>query len=436
MAVWRRLEEQFADDTRVREKIAAAVADDGQLEAALTRYQSLAQNAEERLKQPHYRLAVADLKARLGRRAEAVAEFERLLADLPPGDWLHRETRRRLEEVFLRNDDLAGLIAYDEARIVKHPDDLAVVVRLAEQLRTLGRVDDARGRLEDGLRRAPKSFELRMGLIGLLVEQQKFAEAVNQYEQLDRTEPNNPDVLREWGRAILRDSSKPEPIRRQAAAEIWRRLLPRPTQRPDPVAIEQVADLFRQADMVEEALALYRRAVEIASDSTSQRIHLGEYLHSLNRRTDALATWKVIAEGPARNARSLKTLADVLADFDYPAEAVEALTAARALAPDDLALVLALVDAHHRTDQHAAALKVLDEAAKIATEPEQAEQVLVRQIRSERAAGTLGARADALEKALADGSERGPDRCVSTGPLPRGGPGVARRLGRDPESAR
>ena len=35
-----------------------------------------------------------------------------MLAKLRPDSWLHREVRRKVEEVFLRNDDQAGLVAY------------------------------------------------------------------------------------------------------------------------------------------------------------------------------------------------------------------------------------------------------------------------------------------------------------------------------------
>jgi predicted Zn-dependent protease len=407
LAVWRRLEDQFPDDIRVRERIAAALAEDGQLEPALARYQALIKEGEARLKQPNFRLAAAELKARLGRRAEALADFEGLLADLPPEDWLGRETRRRLEDLFLRDDDLSGLVAYYEGQIARRPDDLEAWVRLAHHLQGLGRVADAQQRLEEGLRRAPTNAGLRLELISLLVEQQKFTAALAHYEQLNRHDPHNPDYLRDWGRLSLRDPSRPEAERRRAAADIWRRLLPGPGRRPDAAAVEQVADLFRQANMVDEALALYRLAVEIAPESASQRIRLGEYLHSLGRRVEALATWKVIAEGPRRDARSLKTLAEVLADFDYRAEAIEALTAARSLDPNDLGLILQLADLHRGSGQYAAALAVLEAGARLAGDPVQADQVLSRQIQCERGAGTLEERAASLEKALAGGREPG-----------------------------
>ena len=197
----------------------------------------------------------------------------------------------------------------------------------------------------------------------------------------------------------MRDASKPEAERHRAAAAVWRRLLSGPKGRPDATATEQVADLFRQAGMVDEALDLYHQAIEICTDSASQRIHLGKYLHSLGRRDEALATWKLIANGARRDARTLKTLADVLSDFNHRAEAIEALTAAVTLAPNDLSLVLQLADLHHRSLQYTDAVTVLDAAARLADDPEQREQVLYRKIQSEQASGKLDERAAGLEKA-------------------------------------
>ena len=54
----------------------------------------------------------------------AIADYESLLADLPGDDWLNRDTRRRLEEIFLRDDDLSGLVTYYEGQLAKRPDDL------------------------------------------------------------------------------------------------------------------------------------------------------------------------------------------------------------------------------------------------------------------------------------------------------------------------
>ena len=70
----------------------------------------------------------------MGKSDEAIKEFETLLGQLLPDNWLYREVRRRIEAVYLRTDDQAGLIAYYEAWIKKNPKDLEAISRLARLL--------------------------------------------------------------------------------------------------------------------------------------------------------------------------------------------------------------------------------------------------------------------------------------------------------------
>src|SRR5262249_18307087 len=153
--------------------------------------------------------------------------------------------RRRIEDTYLRTGDQPGLIAYYETWIKKSPEDLEAVSRLARLLSGVGRMQDSQTWLAKALKAAPSKKDLRRTLISQLVFDQKYAEAIAQFELLDKYEPNNPDTLREWGRLILRDTSRERNEREQAAATVWRRLL---TARPnDPLTTAQVADLFRQA---------------------------------------------------------------------------------------------------------------------------------------------------------------------------------------------
>src|SRR5262249_13186976 len=133
---------------------------------------------------------------------------------------------------------------------------------------------------------------------------------------------NNPDIVRDWGRLLLRDTSKAEADRKKEAAAVWRRLV---DARPkDPAIATQVADLFRQAEMTDDAIALYEKAIGLAPESPQYREYLGEYYHTLKRPQEALATWAEIASGKNKNAKNLGRLAEVLSGFNYNKEAVEA----------------------------------------------------------------------------------------------------------------
>src|SRR5581483_4802340 len=197
---------------------------------------------------------------------------------------------------------LAGLSAYYQDWIKKSPEDVEALARLGRALAQQGRAAEARLWLEKAVTLAPKRRELRRSLIEQLVRDRKTNEAEAQYEALSRNEPNNPDVIREWGRLVLRDPARPEARRKQDAAAVWGRLLA--GRENDPVAVAQLADLFRQAELVEPALERYRKAVALAPDAPQYREYLGEYLHTLKRKDEALAAWRGMAEGKNRSART------------------------------------------------------------------------------------------------------------------------------------
>src|SRR5437867_3917265 len=79
----------------------------------------------------------------------------------------------------------------------------------------------------------------------------------------------------------------------------------------------QVPDLLRSAGLTDDALALYRKAVELAPDAAQYREYLGEYLHALKRPEEAQAAWRPMAEGQNRTAKNLTRLGEVLAGFGY-----------------------------------------------------------------------------------------------------------------------
>ena len=387
LEVWNRLEKQFPNDARVQEQIATTLLEEGEFAAALPRYQSLAKTTKDKYRQSLFQMEAAEIKVRMGQSDEAIAEFEKLLGQLNPDNWLYREVRRRIEAVYLRTDDQAGLIAYYETWIKKNAEDLEAVSRLSRLLAGLGRGPEAQAWLEKGLKVAPRKKELRNALIGQLVYEQKYTEAIAQYEQLDKYEPNNPDTLRDWGRLVLKDATREESARQRDAAAIWKRLT---TAKPkDPLVASQVGELFRQAEMTDEALELYQKAIALAPEQAQYREYLGEYYHSLKRKDEALATWRAIAEGKLKTAPNVARLAEVLASFGYLSEAVETNAEACKLDPKDFSLQIKQADLLAQADQHDKALAQLDTVKKLAANDEEREAWLIRELRELQALDKL-----------------------------------------------
>jgi tetratricopeptide (TPR) repeat protein len=408
LEVWDRLEKLFPDDPRVQEQIATTLVEEGQYAQALPRLEKLISQTDDQYRKATLRMDAADLKVKLKKTPDALADFEKLLAELNPESWLYRDVRRRVEEVFLRNDDVAGLAKYYEAWLDKNPKDVDAVARLARTLATSGRAPDARKWLERGIELAPTNRSLRQALIDQYVFEQNFAAAAAQYEAMDKADPNNPDALREWGKMLLRDQGKPEADRKKAASAVWRRMLDKKPN--DPVTASQVADLLRSAGITDEAIELYKKAIALSPDAPQYREYLGEYLHSLKRPDEALAAWRPIAEGANRNAKNLARLAEVFAGFGYRKEAVAAMADAVALEKNDFNLLTAYADLLHQDGQNGEAMKQLDAATKFVSSPEEAEQILIAQIKVYQAEDKLADKIDELARDLDAGKDATADR--------------------------
>jgi tetratricopeptide (TPR) repeat protein len=396
--VWSRLEKLFPDDLRVQEQIATTLLEEGQFAQALPRYEMLAKKTKDAYRQTMFRMEAADMKVRLKQTSAALADLEELMGSLSPDSWLHREARRKIEEVFLKSDDQAGLTKYYTEWVAKHGEDVDAMARLARLLASQGQVAEARTWLEKALKLAPSRKELRLALIEQLAADRQYVEAAAQYEALDKTDPNNPDYLRSWGRLLLADTARPEPERKKAAAAVWTRLSD--AKPKDPVVASQVADLLRQAEMSDEALELYRRAVALAPEAPQYREYLGEYYHTLKRNDEALATWRDMVAGPKRTAENLARLAEVLAGFDYRDEALKNIAEACTLDPKNFNLQLQAAEMFGRVEKHDEAFAYLDSAGKLVASEDESESVLRQRLRLLQESDRLGGEIEKLEAAL------------------------------------
>ncbi len=379
LAVWTRLEKMFPGDPRVQEDIATTLVEEGQYAEALVRYEALAKHSADDYRKTMYRIQAADLKIKTNRSADGIADLEDLLKTLNPQNWLFREVRHHIEEVFLRSSDDDGLAKYYEKWLDSNPEDVDAMARVARVLARQGRVPEAQQWLDRALRLAPSRKELRLAFIDQLVDQQRFEAAIAQYVELDKADPNNPDYLRNWGKLILRDTSRPKAERQANAEKVWRRMTE--ARATDPLIAAQVADLFRYAEMSEQALELYQKAVELAPAAPQYREYLGEYYHILKRPDEAQATWRELAAGPLHTAANVARLAEVLAQFGYLEQALPEIAEACRLDPKDFSLQLKAAEMQVRGEKLTEALASLERAEELAQNDEEHEAVLAQQIK-------------------------------------------------------
>ncbi len=169
----------------------------------------------------------------------------------------------------------------------------------------------------------------------------------------------------------------------------------------DAVTAAQVADLLRQAELTDDALALYRKAAALAPANPQYREYIGEYLHNLKRADEAKAEWAKIADGANRSSKTLARLSEVLAGFGYLKDALPPLTEAVGLEPDSFDLRLKLASLNHRLEKYDDAETQLAAAAKLAEKDEEKDAVLDARVKNDQAANRVAQRVETMQRELA-----------------------------------
>ncbi len=402
--VWEQLEHAFAGDVRVGEQIARTFAEEGQPDAALLRYEKLANQSQtaDDTKSITYTMRAAELKRTLGRSEEAIADLEALLTKLRPGSWLHGEARRLIEASVLVGGDYSALADYYVIQAALYPDDLDTLNRSGRALLNAGRLVEAETVMLTAIRLAPDDVEVRLALIDVFHAKNIPAEVAKQYETLAKLDAENPDYLVQWGQVVLQDDATPLDQRRKIAAEIWLRLVAaRPT---DAVTMAQVAALLRRIERTDDAIALYRKAIELAPDQAQFREYLGEYFHFLGRKSEAIVVWQSIADGDRRSADSLIRLADIFTTFKEPDRAIAAFQDAASFDltfAQRLRFARLLADA----DRFDEALLQLDGADTIAESAAEKDQIFQQRIGVYQTAKTLNEQISRLQRIATTGED-------------------------------
>lgn len=394
LAVWQRLEELYPDDTRVLEQIATTLAEEGEPELALQRYERLTKLERDDYQRTMYRVKVAELTIKTEDRTAGIAAFEAILADLNPEGWLYRDVRRRIETTFLQSGDQDSLVAYYEAWLEKHPEDVEGMVRLAQFLASTARMPEAREWMDKAITLAPSRGDLRKSYIRLLVDDQQFTEAAEQYRVLSETDPDNPDVLMDWGKLVLRDTTMPMEKRKEEAERIWQKIIANQPQ--DALTHAQVADALRHAEMKDQALKLYQKAVELAPTDPQYKEFLGEFYHILKQPEKAKETWLSIAEPPNRSADNLARVAEVFHGFGLLDEALASISEACEVDPKDFALHMKAADYQAQAKNYDKALAMLDIAQGLATHEDQKEAEIAQRIELYQSSDQLDERTEEL----------------------------------------
>ena len=394
---WKRLEENFPNDLRVLEQIATIQSQEGAYQDALPRYERLITLAKDPYQRSQFRIEAAQLRVKLGSSERGLVELQSVLGELRPDSWLYRDVQRKIEEVFLKSNDSAGLIGYYENRIEQNPDEIESIVRLCKFLASSFRTAEANQWLSKAIERAPSRTDLRKIYIDQLIADQQFAVAIREFEALSKLDPKNVDILRDWGKLVLRDPSRSAESAKHEASNIWKKIVDNNPE--DALTQIQVAELLQIADLPGEAQKHMERAIELQPEEPQYREFFGDFLFRQNQRERAFAMWDTIAEGPRRNADSLMRLAEIYDHAQQQDKAAKLATEACGLSPESASLLVRAARFQKKADQIDEALASLSNAEKLADSNDR-DFITEERIRTLEASNQLKSTAESLQAQL------------------------------------
>lgn len=317
---WQRFEAAFPNDNAVTQQVAELLAEESFFEAALERYQRLVATAKDPEQRMEFMLAATDIKRALERSDEAREDLVVALESVKPSSWLHGEIQDRLEDLYLSDNDAAGLIRFWKSRLAANPADTTTAQKLARLLESEGSTEAAITQLRQATSQAPSDLELGMLFVDLLERSDQYKPAADECRRLHREHPADIDVLARWGQLQLSNGAAPLEERRAAAESIWQQIA-----EVDPgnaSHLLRIGDLLSQA---ERPLAedYYRQAVAAAPGDVGMRESLGRWLFRAGRREEAVGVWQQIAADG--NPELRRRLAEIYGNYGLVAEQLETL---------------------------------------------------------------------------------------------------------------
>jgi len=135
---------------------------------------------------------LADVDDRQGKTDAAVHDYEAILPLTAESSWLNRELRAQIEQVYRREDDLAGLVSYYQKWTQDNPKDVEALLLLAGTLNELGKKNDALDVLRKVTVLAPDRHEVRESFAQALVEAKQYDEAITVLTALTADDPTEP----------------------------------------------------------------------------------------------------------------------------------------------------------------------------------------------------------------------------------------------------
>jgi tetratricopeptide (TPR) repeat protein len=395
LMTWQKMTAAFPQNAFALEEAGSAELDAEQYDDARKTFQKLVDLAEPNsMNRVQALMRLAGVDDRQGKTDAAVHGYEAILPLTADSSWLNREIRAQIEQVYRREDDLAGLVGYYQKWVEANPHDVEAILLWSSALSELGKKPEALDALRKVTVLAPDRHEVRQTLAERLVEAKQYDEAITVENALTADDPTEPRYWETLGEALWGKTQPPTDASKKAVLDAWRNIAPADSK--DVAAILEVADLCRSHGLNDEALTGYDRALAITPDATDIRERAVGLLVDLHRQDEAWKLLDAMAEGRAATAANDLELAQLDQRFNRADAAAEAIRKGLALEPKNFDLLSLEWSRLAEAQKWPEAAALFDRLLAAAPNEYFIDQVESRQIQALTAAGKL----DEVEKPL------------------------------------
>lgn len=277
-----------------------------------------------------YLTAIANLARRAGNLEEARTKLEEAVKAEPGNAVAHAA----LGTLLLGSKETQAQAKTElQAALSAKPDEVAALVGMAQIKAAEGDRAGAASMLVAALK-VREDFGSRMQLGKIYLQQQKPAEAADQFEHAALLDPKSPDALASQGKALLA-AARPEDAESALRAAM--------DLRPDPSTANALGMALVKQKKAEEATEIFAKV--LSKDSQSPEAHYGAGMAAeVMGRTDeaAIHYWALMALKPGATDKQplldmqedvKKRLAAIQAAAEPPATASPSASAAASAAP-------------------------------------------------------------------------------------------------------
>ncbi|MEX2288058.1 MAG: tetratricopeptide repeat protein [Planctomycetaceae bacterium] len=352
-----------------RKRIADALASRGLHEAAIDEYRSILKLVEKETdKRCEVLRQLGSSHEKLGQRDAAIEIYKEAIGLLAGGHWMGQELHDRVVKLYRASGRTDELIQYCRDQIKQKPEQTAMRSLLADVLVAADQADEAKAVLAEAVRLFPRDRALSETRVEVL-ERTKDLEGVSEeYERIIVQFPDEIEPYVSYGRFLARNQ-KLENARNQ-----WKHVL------AAKVATAELADrlgaMFEQYELYDDAVECYRRAIGLEPKRPESYIALSQLWFGRGDRDQAVAALDEMAAANPDDATMLARLSESLQRLSLPEKALEAVTKACTLEPEQYRYQSARADLLAQTGAVDESLSVRRQAIDLIKNPEQQIQAI------------------------------------------------------------